>query len=74
MNFILSLTHEDGSMVTNHVDLCDVAKVCFYNFYGASNDDSDPVKNHIPFYLSLDDNSSVLAPFTINELPFFYGF
>lgn len=67
MNSIASFALDDGSITTDHVDLCDVAKVYFNNLYGSSNVDSNPIINQILIYLSFDDNSSSLAHFSIDE-------
>lgn len=67
MNNIASLTREDGMVVKDHNEISNVAKFYFDNLYSGSNVELDEVINHVPLYLSSDDNFSLLAPFSIDE-------
>ena len=54
-------------MLKSHNDICTKAKSYFENLYCDGNNKIDEIINHILFHLSSDDNSFLLAPFSIEE-------
>lgn len=66
MNNIVSLTRDDGMIATNYNDLCNDAKSYFGNLYCSFTVEINEVINHVLLYLLFNENSSLIAHFSID--------
>ncbi|KAK2396409.1 hypothetical protein QL285_058064 [Trifolium repens] len=67
VNKITSLLDASDNLITNDIELCDVARDYFVDIFQRQNSVTEPVINLIDCTISPEDNNMLTAPFVIEE-------